>query len=105
MSSFIKKAEAVTQNQLVMFEIIPKLFYNQYDHMFAHSFETLQIFMFYGSNILGGAPQAMKMIIEMGINGMDTIKTKKRTKNEAENCEGVLILHSLMLSCGNSFSH
>lgn len=38
MSSFISKAKAVTQNQLVMFDIIPRLFYNQYDRMFVHAF-------------------------------------------------------------------
>jgi hypothetical protein len=38
MSSFIEKSKTVTQNQLTMFEIIPKLFYSQYEHRFGHSF-------------------------------------------------------------------
>lgn len=105
MSSFIKRAQAVTQNQLNMFDIIPRLFYNQFDHMFIFSFETLQIFMFYGSNILSAAPQAMQTIIDMGVASMNTIQGKTRRHNEAENCEGVLIIQSLILSCGNSFTY
>ena len=65
-----------------MFEMIPKLFYGQYDKMFVHSFETLQIFMFYGSKILSSAPQAMQMIIDMGITSMETLEGKNRKRNE-----------------------
>ena len=38
MTSFISKSQAVTQNELIMFDIIPKLFYTQYNRLFAHSF-------------------------------------------------------------------
>ena len=37
-SAFIGKSHQVTQNQLKMFEIIPKIFYNQYKAVFGHSF-------------------------------------------------------------------
>ena len=42
--------------------------------------------MFHGSNILSAAPQAMQMIIDMGIASMDAIEGKNRRRNEAENC-------------------
>jgi len=48
MSAFIGKSHQVTQNQLKMFEIIPKVFYNQYKAVFGHSFETMQTFIYYG---------------------------------------------------------
>lgn len=73
MTSFIRKSKNVTQNELIMFEIIPKLFYTQYKRLFGHSFETLHIFILYGSNILASAPQAMNVIIDMCICSMETI--------------------------------
>jgi len=63
MSSFISKSKSVTQSELVMFEIIPRLFYTQYERRFGHAFETLHIFIFYGSGILASAPQAISTII------------------------------------------
>lgn len=38
MSSFIEKSGVVTQNELIMFEIIPRLFYSQYEFLFGHAF-------------------------------------------------------------------
>ena len=73
MTSFIRKSKAVTQNQLIMFDIIPKLFYNAYNRLFLESFETLQVFILYGSDLLAGAHQAMNIIIDMCIVSMETI--------------------------------
>lgn len=46
-----------------MFDIIPKLYYSSYNKQFGHAFETLQIFIYYGGQILAGNPQAIKGII------------------------------------------
>jgi hypothetical protein len=103
MSSFIRKAEKITQNQLQMFDIIPKLFYSTYHRQFGHSFETLQIFINYGGDILNNSPQAIRTIIEMAIGSFTAEEEKGRRRTEADNCEGVILLHSLMLACGKTF--
>lgn len=46
-----------------MFDIIPKLFYSAYEKKFGQTFETLQIFMFYGKDILFTNIAAIKTII------------------------------------------
>ena len=56
-----------------MFDIIPKLFYNIYNQLFLTSFETLQVFILYGSNVLEAAPQAMEIIIDMCICSLEAI--------------------------------
>lgn len=61
--------------------------------------------MYYGSAILASAPQAIKAIIDMALYSMNTIKINDYSRTESENCEGVLVLQSLILSCGNSFSN
>jgi hypothetical protein len=104
MSSFISKSKKVTNSELTMLEIIPNLFYSQYKHRFGHAFETLHVFILYGSNILAVAHEAIKAIIDMAICSMNTIIIDEEPRNEAENCEGVLLLQSLILSCGNAFS-
>lgn len=105
MSSFIKRSKQITQNQLQMFDIIPKLFYSSYEKIFCHSFDTLQAFIFYGKDILSSTPKAMKTIIEMGITSMNMLEGKDIVYKEADNCEGVLVLQSLILSCGKSFDN
>ena len=72
LTAFIRKSKQITHNQLIMFDIIPKLFYSTYDKQFGHAFETLQIFIFYGGQILTSNLQAMKSIIEMTGASMNT---------------------------------
>lgn len=86
-----------------MFDIIPKLFYSSYNRQFGHSFETLQIFINYGGEILKNSPQAIRTIIEMSIASLTAVEEKGRRRTEADNCEGVILLHSLMLACGKTF--
>lgn len=64
-----------------MFEIIPKLFYTQYEHRFGHAFETLHMFIYYGNVILASAPQAIKSIIDMAVCNMNTIEIKNSHRN------------------------
>lgn len=40
----------------------------------------------------------------MAVCNMNTIKFKDCDRNESENCEGVMILQSLILSCSNCFT-
>ena len=72
LTSFINLSKQITNNQLIMFDIIPKLFYSTYHKNFGHSFETLQIFIYYGGEILKSNPAAVKAMIEMGITSMNT---------------------------------
>jgi len=65
-----------------MFEIIPKLFYSQYEFAFGHAFETLNIFILHGSQIIIAAPQALKAIIDMAVCCMNTIQVKDMYRNE-----------------------
>ena len=81
LSSFIKKSKSITQNQLIMFDIIPKLFYSSYHKQFGHAFETLQFFIFYGGQILAGNIQAIKTIIEMAVTSMTTLEGKIRPRS------------------------
>lgn len=46
--------------------------------MFGHAFETLHIFILYGSEILASAPQAIKAIVDMAITCMNTTKVKDK---------------------------
>ena len=104
MTSFISKSGSVNQNELIMFEIIPKLFYSKYEYSFGHAFQTLNVFILSGSQIIIGSPQALKAIIDMAVCCMNTVKTEKSIKNEGENAYGVILLQSLILSCGNFFT-
>ena len=101
--AFMKKTETITNNQLLIFDIIPKLFYSSYHKKFEFSFEPLQLYIFYGHHIFSNTPQAIKTIIEMAIEGISTIDTKGVKYNEANHCEGVLLLQSLMVGCGKVF--
>ena len=83
-----------------MFEIIPKIFYGQYECRFGHAFHTIQLFIEHGHQLLIDSPTALKSILEMSITSLSSLEYKKRILSESENAEGVLILHSLMLRCG-----
>ena len=47
--------------------------------------------------------QAIKSIIEMAAASMNTLEGKGIRRTEADNCEGVLLLQSLILGCGKVF--
>lgn len=53
-----------------MFELIPKIFYNQDHCHFGQSFNTINIFIYYGANTLANAPKAIQAIIEMAVANM-----------------------------------
>lgn len=69
-----------------MFEIIPKIFYNQYACRFGHSFHTLQLFIYYGSDVLNNNLAAVQAIIEMGLTSISTLEYHRRPMAENENC-------------------
>ena len=60
----------MTVNQQKMFEIIPKIFYNQYFCRFGQAFHTIQLFIYYGSDILRMAFPAVKAIVEMAMTSI-----------------------------------
>ena len=95
----------VTANQLKMFEIIPKIFYNQYMGIFGHSFQTMQVFIFYGFSILKEYPAAIQSIVHMGLTSLSHTKYKTKLLSESDNCEGVLLLQSLIIQCGLSINN
>lgn len=90
----------MTIAQQQMFDIIPKIFYGQYECRFGHAFHTIQLFILHGHQLLIDSPTALKSILEMSMASLSTIKYKNRILSESENAEGVLILHSLVLRCG-----
>jgi hypothetical protein len=85
-----------------MFEIIPKIFYGHYKAVFGHSFETMQTFIYYGKDILKTAPAAINSIIHMGLTSIFSKEYKNRKLLESDNCEGALLIQSLIIACGFS---
>jgi hypothetical protein len=55
-----------------MFEIIPRIFYNQYQCRFGHAFHTMQIFIYYGKETLAQSFPAIEAIINMCTTSMTT---------------------------------
>jgi hypothetical protein len=97
MSSFIKHSKRVSNFVLEMYHIIPLVFYKQYHGRFGHSFETLQLFIFYGKDILLAKRNILQEIIEMCLFSM-------KLPEDVDSCEGIFLLQSLILSLGNSLN-
>ena len=101
--SFIEKGKTVTANQLKMMEILPRIFYGVYECRFGYSFRVIQLLIYYGSAILSTDLQAIYMLIEMSVTSISSTERNKKPMSESENCEGVLILQSLVTKCGAVF--
>lgn len=52
MVSFIKHSQKISKFIIALFRLIPSHFYGQYAGKFAHSFQALQWFIFYGRSTL-----------------------------------------------------
>jgi hypothetical protein len=100
----VDKGKTVTLNQQKMFEIVPKIFYGQYECKFGQAFHTIQLFIYYGSQILKSSPRAIQVIVDMTLTSITQTEYKKKPVGEIENCEGTLILQSLVAKCGDVFS-
>lgn len=88
-----------------MFEIVPKIFYGQYCCRFGQAFHTIQLFIYYGSDVLRNSFNAIEAIVRMALTSITQTEYKKKPIGECENCEGVLILQSLIVKCGDLFTH
>ena len=66
-----------------MFEIIPKIFYGQYACRFGQAFHTIQIFIFYGSDLLRASFNAIEAIVKMSITSITTTEYKNRLMGES----------------------
>lgn len=77
------KGKRVTENQQKMFEIIPKIFYGQYNCRFGQAFHTIQLFIFYGSDVLKNAFPAIEAIVKMCVTSIT--QTEYKGKPVAEN--------------------
>jgi len=86
-----------------MFEIVPKIFYGQYYCRFGQAFHTIQLFIYYGSNVLRDSFNAVDAIVRMCLTSISHTEYKKKPIGECENCEGALILQSLVVKCGDIF--
>lgn len=72
-SSFIEKGKKVTVNQQKMFEIIPRIFKNQYNCRFGQSFHAIQLFIYYGSDVLSQNYPAIESIVDMSLISISTL--------------------------------
>ena len=61
-----------------MFEIIPKIFYGQYACRFGQAFHTIQLFIYYGSDVLRNSMNAIEAIIKMGISSINQTVYKNK---------------------------
>ncbi len=64
----------------------------------------MQNFIFYGKQILSVSPEAVKTILEMAHIGYSSKKYKEKPIDECDNCQGVLVAQSLVLTCGDIFT-
>lgn len=87
-----------------MFEIIPKIFYGQYNCRFGQAFHTIQLFTYYGSEILKSSFNAIEAIVKMCITSITQKEYNKKPIGENESCEGALILQTLVTKCGDVFT-
>lgn len=53
MASFIQRFEKITGLVLALFRLIPNIFYGDYNGSFGHSFQVLQMLIYYGRDALG----------------------------------------------------
>ncbi len=60
----------------------------------------MQTFIYYGKEILKTSPAAINSIIHMALTSISTKEYKGRTLLESDNCEGALLLQSLVAACG-----
>ena len=81
---------------------MPTIIYNN-QHLLHDAFEFIQLFIFYGAESLMSSPELIKNMILLGNNAMNEEKVNAKI-TEANSCEGVLILQSLMIACGRCFS-
>lgn len=65
-----------------MFEIIPKIFYGQYNCRFGQAFHTIQLFIYYGSDILKSSYKAIEAIVNMSITSITQSEYKKKPIGE-----------------------
>lgn len=73
-SAFLESGKSVTLGQQQMFEIIPKVFFNQYHCIFGQAFTTVHSFIYYGANVLANAPQAIQAILNMSFASMSLLE-------------------------------
>jgi hypothetical protein len=100
-TSFIKKCKKITANQLSLFECFSKIF-ERYGYTFGHMFETMSYFIFYGSDILKGSPNAVDYAVQICIKSVMLPESPKA--NEADQCQGALLLQSLIICSSEAFT-
>lgn len=61
-----------------MFEIVPKIFYGQYSCRFGQAFHTIQLFIYYGSDILRSSLAAVQAIIGMSLSSITHTEYDKK---------------------------
>lgn len=93
MTSFIRHFKNVGKYVLEMYKLIPLFFYKQYKGRFGHSFQALQLFIYYGSDLLCQSKALLREIMEMCFFSM-------KLNSDIDSCEGVYLLHSVILSTG-----
>lgn len=102
--ALIKRKLHVGQFEIKLLETIPKSFYtdkNKYSLL--GSFELIQNIIFLGSEILGANIPAMKTLVLLCIDSINTKTANEKPRSESDQCEGVLTLQSLLISCGRFF--
>jgi hypothetical protein len=71
------------------------VFYKQYNCRFGQAFQAIQLLIYYGQHLLVNRKGMLEEIIQMCMHSM-------KLDHEVDSCEGVLLLHSLVMSVGNS---
>jgi hypothetical protein len=52
MTSFIQNSQKISNFIVGLFQLIPSIFYGQYKGKFGHSFQAMQMLIYYGKNVL-----------------------------------------------------
>ena len=65
----------------------------------------LQNIIFLGKQTLGNNVQLIKTLVLLCIESLNTKTANEKPRSEADQCEGVLVLQSLIISCGEYFDN
>jgi len=91
-STVMEKTKTVTPIMWDVFKCIPKLF-TRYGGMLGPLFQALNYFIVYGMNEINSDPSAIKLLIQMGVDGLNP---QHENANEASLAEAALLFHLII---------
>lgn len=83
----------MSERHLILFSVLPKLFYNANRCRLGPAFPYFQAFLAHGGEIIKREAALLTQIADMGVQQL-------KGDGEVECCEGALMLHSLLVGYG-----